>query len=121
MATETILLKAKNKKDGTTVLKLKNKSGSKWHDNNLTSDVGAGDHVTWELHNDSIKAINNVFSKNKTNIFSTNPSPNKDGTWSGTISHNALPGAEEPYSIQYTTADDNLHLDDPTLKVKAPN
>ena len=121
MATETIFLKAKSKKDGTTVLKLKNKSGTKWHDNTLTSDVEAGDDVLWELHNDSIKAINNVYSKNKTNIFSADPTPNKDGTWSGTISLNALPGAEEPYSIQYTTPDDKIHLDDPTLKVKAPN
>ena len=121
MATETILLKAKTKKDGTTELKLKNKNGSKWHDNKLISDVHAGDDVIWELHDDSIKAIENIFSKNNTSIFSSNPSPNSDGTWSGIISSKATPDAEESYSIQFITPDDKLHLDDPTLKVKAPN
>lgn len=121
MATETILLKAKSKKDGTTELKLKNKNGSKWHDNTLTSGVHAGDDVIWELHDDSIKTIENIFSKNNKSIFSSNPSPNSDGTWLGTISSKATPDAEEYYSIQFITPDDKSHLDDPTLKVKAPN
>lgn len=120
MATETIMLKAKKNSDGTTTLKLKNKGGHHdWHDNDLSTNVHAGDTVEWEIQDSSISSVDNIYSKDGTSIFSQGPSKENGGNWSGTVNSNAADDTEESYSIDYTTSDGS-YTDDPVLKVKAP-
>ena len=101
---------------GTTQLHLKDSEGHEG-DGSITTLVDPGDTVVWEIVSGSgITAINDIYKKEGSlSLFSTGPSADANGTWSGVISANAK--GEESYSIKYTVGG-NQYVDDPQLKVR---
>jgi hypothetical protein len=96
--------------DGTSV------GSTEEGDENLTTNVGSGYTVVIKMAGD-ISSINNVYSTNGVNLFSSGPSRQSDGSWSGVIG--ALPkGTVETYSINYTVGG-NTYIQDPKIMINS--
>ncbi len=99
---------------GTTNLHL---SDSEGHDGDgtITTDVKPGDNVTWQIASGAnISSIDSIYDKVSNNIFSSGPSSQPNGTWTGTVSSSA--SGSESYGILYTV-DGTQYDDDPILDV----
>ena len=84
-------------------------------DQNTTTFVLPGEVMTWKPSGD-ITSIDNIIETGGENVFSVNPTKQKDGSWSGTIG--AFSGEEETYSIIYTV-NGTSYTQDPRIRVRA--
>ncbi|MBP6695943.1 MAG: hypothetical protein KA161_12500 [Saprospiraceae bacterium] len=68
------------------------------------------------LFGGDITSIESVSVEPGVDIFSQNPSPQKDGTWQGTIG-NSTSSADTGYTVNYYVGD-TLYSQDPKLRIK---
>ena len=81
----------------------------------MTTSVGAGDTVIW-VKGGNISSLDGIVETAGTDLFSTNPAKQPNGTWKGIVG--SLPsGTEESYSISYTVGGLS-HTQDPKLQMK---
>ena len=88
-------------------------------DADQTTEVREGDTVVWKFAGDinAFKKIKDT-SVPKKDLFSSGPSEQADGSWSGVIG-DFPEGTTESYSIKYqVTGHNNPYIQDPKLRMK---
>lgn len=83
-------------------------------DNDFTTNVKTGTVVNFTKAGD-ISSIDGIFFTGGTNVFSTGPTMQRDGSWQGTIGSFG-DNLEEVYTIVYTIAG-NQYKQDPKLRL----
>lgn len=113
MAEETIYISKQTTGTGLFLSDNEGHSG----DNSITTNVNPGDTVTWKLKSaGGIDEITNIAAKaGNTDIFSSNPSAQSDGSWKGIVSASAT--GSESYLIGYKIGSTD-YTDDPDLDVQ---
>ena len=96
--------------DGTSV------GSTEEGDENLTTNVGSGYTVVIKMAGD-ISAINNIYATNGTNLFSSGPTRQSDGSWSGVIG-SLHKGTVEKYIINYNVGG-NTYIQDPKIMINS--
>lgn len=81
----------------------------------MTTTVGPGDTVIW-VKGGNISSLDDIVETAGTDLFSTNPAKQANGTWQGIVGALAS-GTEESYSISYTVGGLS-HTQDPKLQMK---
>lgn len=84
-------------------------------DKNMTTIIEPGDTIIWRTSGD-ITSLQEITEAGGTNLFSTNPAQQADGSWSGVVG-NMDSGIEE-YNISYIVDNGMFYTQDPKLKMK---
>lgn len=86
---------------------------------NITTDVHAGDTITWQKGN-GIADVVSVTPKDSHVNFLKDMKHNSDGSVTGTVLSGFAGGSMESYNINYKIPnDDKLYTDDPQMQMKA--
>jgi hypothetical protein len=90
---------------------------------NGSTTVNQNDTVTWNIMNNSgVASITGIVDNSSLNLFSQGPAAQNSSpaaSWQGTISSSATPGAEETYTINYTTDNGLTCKHDPVIKINS--
>lgn len=88
---------------------------------NITTDVGAGDTITW-APGEGIADILSITAKAGSVDFLENATHNADGSITASIKAHFAGGEMEAYNINYKIpGDDTPYVDDPRMKMKPPS
>lgn len=101
-------------------------TGSGVIDTEFVTDAKPGDTVTWVLRDScSVERITGIQEKGITpqiNLFSSGPSPNADGSWSGEITTDVQEVRTEQYFISFVLeGETKVRKDDPKIRVQPPD
>lgn len=83
-------------------------------DQNFTTLVNAGDTIIWQKGG-NISSLDAITETGGSDLFSTNPARQPNGTWKGIVG-NLPSNTEEDYNIAYTVGGLS-HTQDPKLKM----